>query len=193
MPAAGTPAQYNTIGRNDSLTTFIDNTAIAGKQYIYKVQAVDHHCNRSVPSDSLQAAPLAEQGLICQLQFDGTLADNSPNHLDASLYGTATYSSPSALVKSGTHSLSLNGSTYAMLPYSAVHHEAITIAAWVRYNTSGGNWQRLFDFGNGTHSYIPSAYAAPHNGYEVYTCRYVFSTGDEVASKLASALTGQHR
>ena len=46
---------------------------------------------------------------------------------------------------------------------------------------------------NGTHSYIPSAYAAPHNGYEVYTCRYVFSTGDEVASKLASALTGQHR
>ena len=45
---------------------------------------------------------------------------------------------------------------------------------------------------NGTHSYIPSAYAAPHNGYEVYTCRYVFSTGDEVASKLAAALTGQH-
>lgn len=173
VPAAGTPAQYNTIGRNDSLTTFIDNTAIAGKQYIYKVQAVDHHCNRSVPSDSLQAAPLAEQGLICQLQFDGTLADNSPNHLGASLYGTATYSSPSALVKSGTHSLSLNGSTYAMLPYSAVHHEAITIAAWVRYNTSGGNWQRLFDFGNGTHSYM---FFTPSNGSEM---RFVMKNGGE--------------
>lgn len=173
VPAAGTPAQYNTIGRNDSLTTFIDNTAIAGKQYIYKVQAVDHHCNRSVPSDSLQAAPLAERGLICQLQFDGTLADNSPNHLGASLYGTATYSSPSALVKSGTHSLSLNGSTYAMLPYSAVHHEAITIAAWVRYNTSGGNWQRLFDFGNGTHSYM---FFTPSNGSEM---RFVMKNGGE--------------
>ena len=45
---------------------------------------------------------------------------------------------------------------------------------------------------NGTHSYIPSAYAAEHNGYEVYTCRYVFSTGDEVAAKLAKALTEMH-
>ncbi|MBQ3074630.1 MAG: hypothetical protein IJC26_01055, partial [Clostridia bacterium] len=45
---------------------------------------------------------------------------------------------------------------------------------------------------NGTHSYIPSAYAAPHNGYEVYTSRYVYSTGDEVAAKLAAALTQMH-
>ena len=44
---------------------------------------------------------------------------------------------------------------------------------------------------NGTHSYIPSAYAAPHSGYEVYTCRYVHSTGDQVAEKLAHALTDQ--
>ena len=93
--------------------------------------------------------------------------------MGASLYGTATYSSPSALVKSGTHSLSLNGSTYAMLPYSAVHHEAITIAAWVRYNTSGGNWQRLFDFGNGTHSYM---FFTPSNGSEM---RFVMKNGGE--------------
>ena len=45
---------------------------------------------------------------------------------------------------------------------------------------------------NGTHSYIPSAYAAPHNGYEVYTSRYVFSTGDDVAAKLGSALASMH-
>ncbi len=45
---------------------------------------------------------------------------------------------------------------------------------------------------NGTHSYIPSGFAAPHNGYEVYTCRYAFSTGDEVAAELSEALIQMH-
>ena len=46
---------------------------------------------------------------------------------------------------------------------------------------------------NDTRSYIPSGFAAPHNGYEVYTSRYVFSTGDEMAAKLTEALTTQRQ
>ena len=41
---------------------------------------------------------------------------------------------------------------------------------------------------NGSKSYIPSAYAAPHDGYEVYSSRYVDSTGDDIAFALADAL-----
>ena len=46
---------------------------------------------------------------------------------------------------------------------------------------------------NDTRGYIPSSFAAPHNGYEVYTSRYVFTTGDEVAAKLGNALNQMHR
>lgn len=43
-------------------------------------------------------------------------------------------------------------------------------------------------YSNGSHSYIPSAYAAPHGGYEVYSSRYVDSTGDDIAFALRDAL-----
>ncbi|MBE6712762.1 MAG: hypothetical protein E7580_04485 [Ruminococcaceae bacterium] len=43
-------------------------------------------------------------------------------------------------------------------------------------------------YSNGSHSYIPSAYAAPHGGYEVYSSRYVDSTGDDIAFALVEAL-----
>ncbi len=43
-------------------------------------------------------------------------------------------------------------------------------------------------YSNGSKSYIPSAYAAPHGGYEVYSSRYVDSTGDDIAFALRDAL-----
>ncbi len=43
-------------------------------------------------------------------------------------------------------------------------------------------------YSNGSHSYIPSAYAAPNGGYEVYSSRYVDSTGDDIATALVNAL-----
>lgn len=165
--------EYNTIGRNDTLTTFIDNTVIAGKKYIYKVQAVDYHCNRSEASDTLHAAPLAEQGLVCQLQFDGNTDDCTPNSLNASLFGTASYSSVSAMIKSGTKSLNMKGDIYAMLPYAATHHDEMTITTWVRHSSGGSNWQRIFDFGNGTNQYM---FLTPNNGSEM---RFVMKNGGE--------------
>lgn len=43
-------------------------------------------------------------------------------------------------------------------------------------------------YSNGSWSYIPSAYAAPHGGYEVYSSRFVDSTGDDIAFALRDAL-----
>lgn len=169
----GEQIEYNTIGRNDTLTTFTDNTVVAGKKYIYKVQAVDYHCNRSEASDTLHAAPLAEQGLVCQLQFDGNTDDCTPNRLNASVHGTASYSSVSTMIKSGTKSLNMKGDIYAMLPYATAHHDEMTIATWVRYNNGGENWQRIFDFGNGTSQYM---FLTPSNGSEM---RFVMKNGGE--------------
>lgn len=186
----GSPIEYNTIGRNIAKAegaeqpTFTDNTAISGHHYLYKVIAVDYAGNRSDASEPLAAAPLTEQSLLCQLQFDDNLADLTPNHLSASLYGTASYSG-NTLAKSGTKSLNLNGGTYLQLPYSAAHHDALTIATWVRWN-GNSNWQRIFDFGNSTTQYM---FFTPSNGSEM---RFVMKNGDDEqiltnGSKLSSS------
>ena len=186
----GFPIEYNTIGRNIAKAegaeqpTFTDNTAISGHHYLYKVIAVDYAGNRSDASEPLAAAPLTEQSLLCQLQFDDNLADLTPNHLSASLYGTASYSG-NTLAKSGTKSLNLNGGTYLQLPYSAAHHDALTIATWVRWN-GNSNWQRIFDFGNSTTQYM---FFTPSNGSEM---RFVMKNGDDEqiltnGSKLSSS------
>ena len=58
----------------------------------------------------------------------------------------------------------MKGDIYAMLPYATAHHDEMTIATWVRYNNSGENWQRIFDFGNGTNQYM---FLTPSNGSEM--------------------------
>ena len=41
---------------------------------------------------------------------------------------------------------------------------------------------------NGSHSYMPSAIAFPHGGYEVMECHYVPGTGEMIALKLAQMI-----
>lgn len=136
---------WNTIGRNDSLCSFVDNTALPGHEYVYKVVAVDKAGNRSEPSNpSPSLTLLSEPGLICQLQFDKSTADSTDNHLDASL-SEDKYST--ILKKSGTGSLNLTGTKeFVLLPYSVAHHPAMTVAFWIRMTTATKNGH-IFDFG----------------------------------------------
>ncbi len=157
---------WNTIGRGDTLTSFVDNIAIPGHEYAYKVIAVDYAGNRSVASEPTEPVTLIpSDGLICQLQFDGNLADNTDNHLDASVFGDERFTSTSILTKSGTSALNLTDQkSYAQLPYSVAQSDAMTIAMWVRIATTNDKWLRLFDFGNGTDSYF---FLTPNNGSEM--------------------------
>ena len=168
----GTAVEYSTIGRNITSTSFTDNTALQGKHYLYKVQAVDEHCNRSEACEPLAASPLSEKALLCQLQFDGNLNDVTGDSLNASLCGTESYSTTSLLVKSGEKSLKMDGKSYAMIPYTALQTDEITIATWVRWSTAS-NWQRVFDFGNGTNEYM---FFTPSNGSEM---RFVMKNGGD--------------
>ena len=166
--------EWNTIGRNIEGTTFYDNSALAGTEYTYKVFAVDLSGNRSKTSEEVKAHLKEDKSILCQLQFDGDLKDKTQNHYDLSLYGTETYNSLAATVKSGTKSITFDKKTYAMLPYAAAHHDEITICTWVRWSTGGSNWQRIFDFGNNTEQYM---FLCPNNGSEM---RFVMKDkGDE--------------
>ena len=167
--ADGVYIEYNTIGRNITGTTFIDNTATPGQAYLYKVKAVDYAGNRSEASETIEATTLTQNTLVSQWQFDGDLTENSANALHASYYGTTSYG---ALCKSGVKSLKMDGKGYAQIPYSPVQGDEITIATWVRWG-NGDNWQRVFDFGNGTSQYM---FFTPSTGSEM---RFVMKNGGD--------------
>ncbi|MBQ9363463.1 MAG: RICIN domain-containing protein [Bacteroidaceae bacterium] len=183
----GENGEWNTVGRNDTLTVFIDNTALLGHTYQYKVVAVDYAGNRSAPSEEVTAQALDAKRLVMQQQFDGDLKDKTANQLNASFYGTEKYSTVSSMIKSGTHSLNLTSqNSYLELPYAATQLDAMTIAFWVRWS-GGDNWQRVFDFGNDTEHYM---FLTPSNGSEM---RFVMKNGGDeqilsTGSKLRSSM-----
>lgn len=86
-------------------------------------------------------------------------SDSSGNSHTATLNGAASWTN--GKVKGA---LNLNGSTntYVSLPSNIVTGvDSITIAAWVKWY-GGNNWQRIFDFGNGTGVYM---FLTPKSGY----------------------------
>ena len=168
----GEDGEWNTIGRVITETSFIDNTAIDGHSYSYKVVAVDYAGNRSEPTAEANINVSSDKALICQLQFDNSLQDNSLNRYDAKIYGDPSYSSVGTLVKSGTASVYLKGETYAMVPYAAATQKEMTVATWLRLGTVS-NWQRVFDFGNGSDQYM---FFTPSNGSEM---RFVMKNGGD--------------
>ena len=179
----GEDGVWNTIGRNDTLCTFLDNSALEGHTYSYKVVAVDYPGNRSKPSEEVTARMLTKKRLILQQQFDGDLLDKSQNHFDAVSSSAEKYTSVSTLMKSGQSALNLSSqNSYLQLPHAAVAQEAMTIAFWVRWSSNSGNWQRIFDFGNGTDSYM---FLTPSNGTEM---RFVMKNGGDEQILSASKL-----
>jgi len=169
----GENGEWNTIGRGDTLTTFLDNTALLGHSYQYKVVAVDYAGNRSVASEEVTAQTLGEKRLVMQQQFEGDLMDKTANQMNASLYGTEKYSTVSTMVKSGAKSLNLSSqNSYLELPYAVTQQDAMTLTFWVRWS-GGDNWQRVFDFGNDTDHYM---FFTPSNGSEM---RFVMKNGGD--------------
>jgi hypothetical protein len=85
-----------------------------------------------------------------QYKFEGNVNDSSGTNNGAAS-GNPTYSSGPT---GQGQAISLNGTdAYVKLPSGVASTKDITVAAWV--NWSGGNaWQRVFDFGNDTTSYM---------------------------------------
>jgi len=155
---------WNTIARNVTGTTYVDNTAEQGVTYTYRIKAVNTSSYISALSGTAEAAPTAQRGLIARWEFEGSTADETVNKMDAALL-TDSFTVSS---KSGEQALCLDGSSnYALLPYQIANMESMTFSAWV-YWKGGNSWQRVFDFGNGEDEYM---FLSPSNGsgmrYEV--------------------------
>ncbi len=148
---------YNTIARNVTSTSFIDNTVTTTGTYYYKIKAVDKSLNSSNYSNETSATPTGNIDLVTQLLFDTNTLDSTENLNHSALYGNATYVNDLF----GTKAIALNGTdNFIQLPATLANQQEITVAAWVNW-TGGASWQRIFDFGNDENEYM---YLTPKSG-----------------------------
>jgi autotransporter-associated beta strand protein len=91
-----------------------------------------------------------------QLRFDG-------DALDSSGYANNGIASGSPAYTNGYHGQAMvfdGSNTKVTLPPNIASGSAFTFAAWINWN-GGGNWQRIFDFGNSTTHYM---FLTPNSG-----------------------------
>ena len=139
---------WNTINRvasakkvtTDDVFAYIDNTAVPGQTYYYKVQAQDLSLNRSADSDIIQAATSDEHGCVMHLTFDETFTDATENGNHAAFYGTAAFED-AALGKG----LTFTGKEFVQLPTNLISSDEFTLCGWFYLDTSTTG-TRLFDF-----------------------------------------------
>lgn len=141
---------YQTLARNVTTTSFVDNTTIAGKPYFYVIKAVDNSLNRSPYSNEATATATGNIGQVAHFQFEGNALDSTINLNHSASYGGTTFVEG----KVGSKAIALNGSTaFLQLPTNIANQQEMTIATWVYWNgTTGG--QRIFDFGNSSTEYM---------------------------------------
>ncbi|WP_094760496.1 rhamnogalacturonan lyase family protein, partial [Sedimentisphaera salicampi] len=117
-----------------------------------------------------QETPNYQKPSCLAYYFTGNFLDNSGSGNNPLVYGA-----PALESESYANCLALDGiDDYLVLPENIGSSEDFTFAAWVYWN-GGDKWQRLFDLGEDTSSYMfltPSAYssqlrfAITQNGYE---------------------------
>jgi autotransporter-associated beta strand protein len=114
------------------------------------------NCLQNTPSGSnvqkwqfVSANPTSPS--IANYKFAGNAQDSTGTY-NATVNGTATYSTGPT---TNSQALNFDGtSTYVSLPVGVSNSSsAITVDTWVKW-TGGNAWQRIFDFGNGTSSYM---------------------------------------
>ena len=151
LRAASPDGEWNTIARNITDTTFVDNTVTQGQTYEYKVRAIDYSQNRSNRKEEVVTACTTDaQELIASYSFENTLNDQTGHFMHCDHYGKVSY----ATGKVDSYALKLNGtSNFVQLPTAIAHREEMTISLWLKWY-SGGMWQRIFDFGNGEQQYM---------------------------------------
>ena len=102
--------------------------------------------NESVFSEAVPAEPLHVPALVARYGFDGNTQDDTGNENHAAAYGAPVYGSGSI-----GQSIFLDGvDDYVALPFGLPEFEDMTFACWVNWDGTGGDWQRIFDFGNDT-------------------------------------------
>lgn len=140
--------EYYTLENNIQGTSFVDNETKDGVIYHYKVYAEDKSLNRSSCSNVVTAQTSMQEDVVMHLPLTSDLQDLTSNANNAAM------SSPVFSNYKGEDCLTFNGTgDFVQLPYAIANHGEMSISFWVYYR-GGSQWQRIFDFGNGTEQYM---------------------------------------
>ena len=144
-------SSYTTLASGLTALTYTDTGLTSGTTYYYVVSSVNT-AGESANSAQDSATP---SDLLVHLRFDEsagtTAADVSGNGWDATLINAPTWT---AGVFGNAVLLTATSSQYATLPTGVVANlNDFTISVWV-YPNSMSTWQRVFDFGTGTATYM---------------------------------------
>lgn len=118
----------------------------------FTVRVTDNHGAYSDATLNINVLPFMLRSLYA---FDSDTVDSV-----SGLNGTAAGSPAFGTGKVGQALVFDGVDDYVTLPDGAVNYQDITIAAWVYWN-GGSNWQRIFDFGDGTSNYL---FLTPNSG-----------------------------
>jgi hypothetical protein len=171
---------YETVARGLTNNSFTDKFANENKTYYYVVMAVDRSFNRSAYSAEVSATPTVHPAQVARYTFTGNANDNSGNANHAIVVdGAPNFGAPGNY---GT-AVDFNGSSQsAMLPvnlFASVTN--FTIALWVNWD-GGGQWQRVFDFGN---DLTQNMFLTPNSGNG--TLRFAITTNGGGAEQRLNA------
>ncbi len=164
---------WETIGRNLTTTTFLDNGCEQDKVYKYKVKAVDLSGNRSAGSDEVEGKTNGDKCMVAYYEFDQALQDSTENQFDIAGSDVFSYSSSAILRKSGENSVSFNGTkNYMLLPNQLGNMKEMTIAFWMYNGDVTRKNAHIFDFGSDADHRM---YFTPYSGTD---SRLVLKNGD---------------
>jgi len=131
----------------------------------------------------LSIAVNGQASLVARYEFDGN-ALSSVGTLHGTTIGSPTYGAGHL-----GQAIDLDGTNHSVtLPAGAANSDDITIATWVNWD-GGGQWQRIYDFGNGTGQYL---FLTPNSGGG--TLRFAIKNGGaEQILETTQLPTGQWR
>ena len=141
---------FNTIARNLTLTSVIDNTATPGVNYTYKVVAYDNCGNRSAASATAQAQPTGASGLWCSLPFDESPVDVTGNGFNAR---AAAFTYEDGHAGKGLR-FRVSADAVQLPPTAAPAGQVFTVTSWVKMGSHTQAGYYLFDFGLDTDHHV---------------------------------------
>lgn len=151
--------------------TYADGTLTPAGQVYYDNDSPIGYRQQGVPAGY-------SAGGVTQLLLDGNALDSSGSGNHGQVVGTPAY-----VVGQQGQALELDGTTsYVQLADNVAQGDEFSFAGWVKWD-GGGNWQRIFDFGNDTSSYL---FLTPSNGSNL---RFAIKNGGGEQIVQTSALT----
>jgi len=168
LRATNASGPYQICARGLTNNAFTDKSANQQKFYFYVVKAVDRSLNISASSTQAAAKPTGAPTIVAHYAFDGNTGDSSGNSNNPIVID----GSPALVAGEYGSALGFNGTSQdVMLPAGMMAGVTnFTVAAWVYWN-GGAEWQRFFDFGNGTSQYM---FLTPDSGSG--TLRFAITT-----------------